>query len=123
MALLDDPSSRKERSLNAPAPSLMGNGTGTDNSGLSASLTDSVIVTIPEANGGDWYSKLTVCFADTAGRLRFTTNGTPPKATGSGIPFMAGGGYLEIFGMNRIKKFQMICETGQSANFVYQLDK
>lgn len=123
-ALLDDVDARKARAFNSPAPALMGNGTGTDNSGLSASLTDAIIVGIPEAkSGGQWFSKATIFFQDTAGRLRFTVDGTPPKATGIGLPFLSGGGVLEIFGMNKIQKFAMVCETGQTANFVYLLER
>lgn len=123
IAQLDAPL-REIQSRNAPAGSYMGNGTPGDNSGTSATLTDAAIIDIPEARSGqETFYSCSVMFQSTAGSGRYTVNGTPPKATGTGLPIPSGGGQLTISGMDNIRKFRMIAETGQTLNFVYQLFK
>lgn len=122
---------RKGQSLNAPLASLMGNGTTIngqlDNSGASATLTDTAIVRIPEADSGETFYQLVFALQDTSGRSRYSITGTPPKSgavgAAAGVPVPGGGGFIVITGHQNIKRFAIIAEAGQSGNYMYQLFK
>lgn len=121
--LRQDATLRETQSNNAPRASLMGNGTGITFDGTNATLTASAIVKIPEAQQQETFYQVQVFFPTSAGSARYTLNGVVPTAGGNGIPIPSGGYTLTITGSDNIKNFQMICETGQTALFVYQLYK
>lgn len=81
-------------------------------------VTDAAVVSIAEAQEETrLWSLLFLQFTQASGRLRFDITGGNPTAAGRGIQIPSGGGEFLLRGTENIRRFRLITETGELANF------
>lgn len=85
-------------------------------------VTATALYRIQQAlTSGQDYTVLVIQFTSTAQAGRWGIATTPRADGTAGMQILAGGQSLQIYGVNNIKNFSMIAETGNTMPFSYQL--